>query len=59
VENSPTEQMTKFEELLSATPAIARAIKQFDDPEIRRQMFDHLVSTLLGVERERRPTTPP
>jgi hypothetical protein len=56
VENSPTPAETDFERLLSATPAIARAIKQFDDPETRRAMFDHLVSALLGVERRSRPT---
>jgi hypothetical protein len=57
VENPPTPAQAEFEQLLSATPAIARAIKQFDDPEIRRSMFEHLVSTLLGGERQP-PTSP-
>ena len=57
VENSPPPGGTEFERLLSATPAIAEAIKKFDDPELRRAMFDSLVAA-LGVEREPRPTAP-
>jgi hypothetical protein len=55
VDNPPAPALTEFEELLSAAPAIARAIKQFDDPQIQRAMFEHLVSALRGGERRPEP----
>lgn len=57
MENSPTPGGNEFDRLLSATSAIAAAVKQFDDPEIRRAMFDHLVAA-MGVQSQPRPTAP-
>jgi hypothetical protein len=58
VDSSPPQEESIFEQLLSAAPSIARAIKFFDDPEIQRAMFGHLVSALIGAERQPRPTPP-
>ena len=57
MQNSPPPGGTEFDRLLGATPAIADAVKQFDDPEIRRAMFDNLVSA-LGVQSLTQPTAP-
>lgn len=58
MENSPTPGGTEFDRLLAAAPAIAEAVKQFDDPELRRAMFDALISARGLGRHEAAPTAP-
>jgi hypothetical protein len=45
-------------DLLTVMTKIADVVKQFDDPEIRRDVYDTLASTYLGVECRPRLTAP-